>query len=270
MKPTCFIKPLLAALLLASCDKSSEPRFGQTGRISSIVALKALCEGESAEIRHDIAIRGRVTGNDRYGEFYKTLVVEDAGGGISIAVDRNDLWADYPFGCEVTVRCNGLTLRDYGGKIVLGTTPGTDYAGGAGRIPEGDLPRYLTVGPFDGVQTRPRRLSIPDIDLRHTDTYVRLDDVRFTDAGDWCDTDPETLRTIATEHTIEDAAGNTLSVRVAGTCLYAKEPVPSGTGTLCGIVDCFNGKFSLRVVNYEAEFPTAATLPTTYPLKAGY
>lgn len=262
MKPICFIKPLLAAVLLISCDKSTEPRFDQATGVRSIASLKALCEGASFAIRHDIAIRGRVTGNDRYGEFYKTLVVEDASGGISIAADRSDLWADYPFGCNITVHCNGLTLYDYGGKIVLGTIPGTDYAGGAGRIPENDLPRYLTVNSPDEAPPQPQRLSIPDIDIRHADRYLRLEGIRFTDTGPWCDIDPGTHRPITTEHTIVDAAGNTFPVRVAGTCIYAKEPIPGGTGALCGIIDYFNGKFSLRMTNYEALLPTAATLPT--------
>ena len=80
--------------------------------------------------------------------------------------------------------------------------------------------------------------------------------MRFTDAGTtWCDTDPETGRTVATERTIADARGRTFTVRTAGTCVYAKEPVPQGTGSLYGIIDYFAGKYTLRVTNREAVFP---------------
>lgn len=50
-----------------------------------------------------------MTGNDLYGEFYKTLVVEDTSGGISIAVDATELYVDYPVGTAVTIHCNGCS-----------------------------------------------------------------------------------------------------------------------------------------------------------------
>lgn len=86
--------------------------------------------------------------------------------------------------------------------------------------------------------------------------------------------------------------GRTFTVRTAATCVYAKEPLPQGTGSLYGIIDYFAGKYTLRVTNREAEFSgtaahsaatrrtagrparttrttragvTAATPPTAYP-----
>ena len=53
---------------------------------------------------------------------------------------------------------------------------------------------------------------------------------------------------------ILDAEGNEFTVRSVATCVYAKEPVPSGTGSLYGIIDYFAGKYTLRVTNREAAF----------------
>lgn len=92
--------------------------------------------------------------------------------------------------------------------------------------------------------------------------------MRFADAGKtWCDTDPETGRAVATEREIVDTRGRTFTVRTAATCVYAKEPLPQGTGSLYGIIDYFAGKYTLRVTNREAEFSgtaahSAATRPT--------
>lgn len=253
----------LLLVLAAACDKASAPRYGEEGRIRSIAYLKSLCAGaQSVVVREEFAIRGRVTGNDRFGEFYKTLILEDDSGGIGIAADCDRLADRYPFGCEVTVQCNGLTLNESGGKIQLGTTP-TEQ--GAGRIPRDELPRYLRVGPTPGAPPRPARLAFSEIGPRHTDTYVRFDGVRFPEGGSWCATDPVTHRSMTTEHPITDAGGRSFLIRAAGTCTYADEPVPSGTGSVCGIVDYFNGRFSLRITNYEIRFVSAATLPTTYP-----
>ena len=90
--------------------------------------------------------------------------------------------------------------------------------------------------------------------------------MRFADAGKpWCDTDPETGRTVATERTILDAEGNEFTVRSAATCAYAKEPLPSGTGSLYGIIDYFAGKYTLRVTNREIVFSTTATPYAAHP-----
>ncbi|WP_418414711.1 DUF5689 domain-containing protein [Alistipes shahii] len=274
MRTTARISLLTLPVLLtlpAGCDRATQPEF--TVRPpepqNSVAYLKSLCDGKSSvAIAQDITIRGFVTANDLYGEFHRTIVVEDASGGISIAAEGSPLADLYPFGIVATVRCNGLTLCDYGGKIQLGTTPG-------GETPSAQL---LT---FDAVSAR------------HIDTRVRFDDVRFADAGKtWCDTDPETGRAVATEREIVDTRGRTFTVRTAATCVYAKEPLPQGTGSLYGIIDYFAGKYTLRVTNREAEFSgtaahsaatrrtagrparttrttragvTAATPPTAYP-----
>ena len=215
----------------------------------------------------DIIIRGFVTANDLYGEFYRTIVVEDASGGIAIAAEGSPLADLYPFGIVATVRCNGLTLCDYGGKIQLGTTPGDD---GAGCIPREELARYIRTEPPGGETPSAQFLTFDAVSARHIDTRVRFDDVRFADAGKtWCDTDPETGRAVATEREIVDTRGRTFTVRTAATCAYAKEPVPQGTGSLYGIIDYFAGKYSLRVTNREAEFSGTATSSAASPRTAG-
>lgn len=257
----------LLAFGAAACDKATEARFGRDDALSSIAYFKTLCRGASTTLRQDILIRGRVTGNDRFGEFDRQILIEDASGGIAIAIDRAELADLYPIGIEVTVLCNGLTLMDYGGKVVLGTEPDER---GIGRIPGDELLRYLRTAIPDDARPAPARLRFREVGLQHTDTYVQFDDVRFPDGGTWCATDPETHRSLTTEHRITDAAGDEFIVRVAHSCAYAKKPVPEGTGSLCGIIDYFNGKFSLRVTNHETEFVNVGALPTAYPSDAGY
>ena len=228
MRTTARISLLTLPVLLtlpAGCDRATQPEF--TVRPpepqNSVAYLKSLCDGKSSvAIAQDITIRGFVTANDLYGEFHRTIVVEDASGGISIAAEGSPLADLYPFGIVATVRCNGLTLCDYGGKIQLGTTPGD---GGAGCI-----------------RTEPPGGETPSAQLL-------------------------TFDAVATEREIVDTRGRTFTVRTAATCVYAKEPLPQGTGSLYGIIDYFAGKYTLRVTNREAEFSgtaahSAATRPT--------
>lgn len=209
-----------------------------------------------------------LTGNDFYGEFYKTLVVEDASGGISLLIDGTRLAFDYPVGAAVSIFCNGLTLGDYGGKIQLGTAPDGDY--GVGRIPREELRRYLRRNPDKDRRPRPAVCTFDAIGPRQTDTYVCFEGVRFTEAGPWCDTDPETSEPQTSERTLTDAQGRTFRVRTLGTCAYATEPVPQGTGSVYGIIDYFNGKYTLRVSERRVEFANAAGLPRAYPSTGRY
>ena len=269
MKTTACIK-LLALLLLAACDRTSKLSFegGAPGGVHTIADLKARCTANSVAVTEDITLEGVVTGNDLYGEFYKTLVVEDASGGISLLIDGTRLAFDYPVGAAVSIFCNGLTLGDYGGKIQLGTAPDGDY--GVGRIPREELGRYLHRNPDNDRRPRPAVCTFDAIGPRQTDTYVCFEGVRFTEAGPWCDTDPETSEPQTSERTLTDAQGRTFRVRTLGTCAYATEPVPQGTGSVYGIIDYFNGKYTLRVSERRVEFANAAGLPRAYPSTGRY
>lgn len=256
---------LLAALLAGGCDRATEPRPGEPqGGLCSIARLKSLCRGAAQPITEETIVRGRVVGNDRFGEFDRTLVVEDASGGIAVRVAMRETALAFPFGREVTVRCNGLVLCDYGGKIELGAAPG-DY--GAEAIPEERIRLHLRLAqPQPASPPQPLELSLfREIGPEHVDTYVRFTGVRFARGGTWCLIDPDTHRTVTTEHTLVDAEGGTLTLRCAGTALYAREPVPFGTGSLGCVVDRFGGRYSLRVTNCEALFVNAEAPPTAYP-----
>ena len=258
----------------SGCVARSHPagsvsRTGSVSRLMRAVVLIAQFEDVTPVARgvvlENARQRDRAGRHFGVGEFHRTIVVEDASGGISIAAEGSPLADLYPFGIVATVRCNGLTLCDYGGKIQLGTTPGD---GGAGCIPREELARYIRTEPPGGETPSAQLLTFDAVSARHIDTRVRFDDVRFADAGKtWCDTDPETGRAVATEREIVDTRGRTFTVRTAATCVYAKEPLPQGTGSLYGIIDYFAGKYTLRVTNREAEFSgtaahSAATRPT--------
>lgn len=263
---------LAAALPLAGgCDRATTLGYDTPppDLVWSIPDLKALCTGDYVRIVQDITVRGTVTANDHYGEFFRTIVVEDAAGAIRIVADHPRLSDLFPFGAAVSIRCNGLTLGRYGGRIVLGAEP--DGAYGATRIPADRIDRHLSCEGQAPTFEAPR-LTFDGIDSRHIDAYVRFDGVRFTEAARWCDADPETQRPVTTERTIADAEGRTFTVRTLGGCVYAEEPVPTGTGSLYGIIDYFNGRYALCVTARRVLFsaPTVAAPPTAYPSVAGY
>lgn len=251
---------LLICMLSCACDRSSTLAYDQVpGRTVSIAYLKSLCDGPQFAVVQQIAISGRVTGNNRYGEFPDEIVLEDASGGIRISADYPALTNPYPLGCKLTVYCNGLTLYDYGGKIEIGKpTDEADYwaSGPDRRIPAEELARYLRIIDDEACRPAAQRIDPNALTPSLIDTYIRIDEVRFAEPGTWCDRDPQTGRPVTTERRLTDEAGNPLplSVRTSGSAIYADEPLPSGCGSLCGILDYFGGAYTLRITAFETAF----------------
>lgn len=259
----------LIAWTLTACDSATKLDYGdQTGRFVSIAALKSLCRGTSSSLTQELKIEGIVTANDMRGEFPKTLVLEDASGGIEIAVDRTALANLFPLGAKVTVYCSGLTLGNYGGKVQLGARPTGDYS--VDRIAGTELDRYIRCTMLNSGTRRPRTVRFDDLGAEDADTYVRFEGVRFRDAGEpWCDRNPETGSLQTSVRTLEDGSGGEFPVRILPSSHYAAEPVPQGSGSVNGIVDYFKGELSLRIVNYEIDFVISEALPTTCLSTAG-
>ncbi len=242
------------SLSWTGCSRSSELRYDEpAGKTHTVAYLKSLCPADGAFlVREQLTLRAAVTANDLFGEFRKTIVVGDASGGIEIAIDHDDLSRLFPLGVEVEVRCDGLAVGEYGGKAVLGAPPTAEYS--VDRIPASDLNRYLRVTDR-GNHRRAELRTFADLTVRDAGRYLRFEGVRFADPGvSWCDTDPVTLAWMTTERKLVDAAGRTLSVRTLAGCRYAAEPLPSGNGSVQGILDYFNGEFSLRITNREFFF----------------
>ncbi len=255
---------LAAGLLVTACDRSSRLDYDEPpeGTLQSILELKALWKAGGTKIAREFTIRGTVTANDHYGEVVRTLVLEDASGALPVAVDQPALYRTFPFGSTVTVQCNGLALGSYGGTLHLGAEPDATY--GVSRIPAAEIGRYLR-REAEAVQPEALRLAFDEVTADHISRYVRFDGIRFERPGSWCDLDPATQQPVTTERTIVDAAGRTFTVRTRATCSYATEPVPTGTGSLYGIIDCFNGKYTLCVTARRILFTASATPPKAGP-----
>lgn len=250
---TIFVHSLFLVLLLfsacneaTSIDHEAEEVYG----LHSIAYLKSYATSDARRIEASLVVEGVVTSTDRLGEFERELIIEDESGGIGIAIESAELYRRYPIGSRLQIYCNGLTLYNFGGRIELGNE--RDAYLRHGIRPE-NLERYIRLlnpAERDPVPTVKQLTEIAPNDVGR---YVRFDRVHFTEQGLWCNEDAEELP-IATEHPIQDDRGNPFLVRTLPTCHYAKEPLPVGRGSLYGIIDYFNGRYTLRVVNYGALF----------------
>lgn len=237
--------------MMCSCNHATEPQFEEEHpeTLHSIPYLKSLAHGESTPLHNEIAIEGIVTSDDTYGEFSRELVLEDEHGGITLQLAGTQLYRRYPRGTQLRVRCNGLVLYAYGDRIALGA-PYNNY--GSTHLSEKQAEQHLQ--PLGTNALMPRRVRIGTLTTHDINRYVRLDEVRFLEEGFWCEFDAAGDTYLTTVRTIEDRDGARLQIRTLGSADYADEPLPTGRGSLCGIVDIFDGALVLRVVGCEFQF----------------
>lgn len=244
----------LVAALTPSCSDSDPAPFGTTphGTIS-IAHLKTLCREGSTTITDDISIEGYVVANDLFDEYQQAIIVCDESAGIEIAIECNSTATRFPISARVVVHCTGLALGN-SGRIVLGAAPTSSYT--VDRIAKSDIERYIFIDRSQPKEIEPRKMTIEQINTDCVGNYIALDDVSFgNEAGrTWCDHDPESGEWITTSRSISDRRGNTLKVRTIAECSYRAEMIPSGYGSVWGIVEYLNKEYSLRIINHRVEF----------------
>ena len=87
---------------------------------TTIAELKALYSKSPVKIEKDIVIGGQVVSEDKSGNIYKSLYIQDETGGIELKLGKSGLYNDYKLGQWVYVKCSGLTLGAYKGMLQLG------------------------------------------------------------------------------------------------------------------------------------------------------
>ena len=90
----------------------------------------AISKSTSALVEDDIKLRVRVTGNDIGGNLYKQFAVQDATGGLIVAVNQGGINGYLAEGQEIIIDLKGLYVGGYGNQLQIGAP----YNGQIGRM----------------------------------------------------------------------------------------------------------------------------------------
>ncbi len=198
-----------------------------------------------------IYIQGTVVSSDKSGNIYKSLVLQDESGAITIGINQADLYEEYPMGFGVAVNITGLTIGRYNGLVQLGKLEGT----GVNRIELADFAPHafidLEAGKLDTIPT-----TIADIKgfksdedkIKWQSRLVRLDSVRFVEAGQ-----PFTNGS-TTSRNVTDKDGNRLTVYNSSYSDFAYDKLPKGEGTVVGILSAYKTTWQLLLIDAESCF----------------
>lgn len=252
--PGGFAFALLLAASFIACVKTDfdEPPVGGDGQdIPTNTTIRDLkkrhvTSGTYDKITEDLVIGGIVVMDDRSGNFYKTLVIQDSTGGIEVKFNDGYLYNRYPVGRKIYIRCKDLILTDYNGLPQLtGSTiqeNGVPTDVGITEVQE----REKIVKGFLGAPPAPKVIGLNQLSNDLVSTLVQMDAVQFVicDAGR---TYADAVTKFSVNRTLEDCNGRELLLRTSGYADFAAEKTPVGNGTIVGVLSKFGSDYQLYV-----------------------
>jgi hypothetical protein len=143
---------VVTTLTFSACKKNFDnppgPADPSIVANTSIKALKAMHTSAGAYdvITSDIIISGIVVADDKSGNFYKQLYIQDATGGLQILLDANSLYGSYPVGRRIFIKCKDLCISDYNRTMMLGVKALVSGSPSVEGIPANLISKYVIGG----------------------------------------------------------------------------------------------------------------------------
>jgi hypothetical protein len=249
--------PALALLCTGCHDNPSDPPYIEPlpAVTHTIQELKAMYKGRPFIINENIVIAGKMISDDRDGNIYRSMYIEDRTSGIEIRIGRSGLYNFYKLGQTVYVKCNGLALGDYGGSVQIGykspngemTTIDADYL----------IKKHIFAGDF-GPPVSPNEIKISDIG-GNTDTklstLIRIEDLTFdatTQPSDstiytWALPSSTGNSGNAVSQQYRDNEGRTIVIRTSNYAKFALTERPTRPIHVTGILTVFNSTYQITL-----------------------
>lgn len=225
---------LLCATFIAACKRFDEPTndipIPQTPNIS-IADLHKQVGSRRVTISEPIIIGGYVTTSDEASNFYRTLCIEDASGGVEIMAGIYDLHNIYPEGSYLTISLAGCAVGEHYGILQVGTEAAaysnypTDY--------------------FSSRVLLDRHVKCYDLRQNIAPKPVRIEELRPTLCGRLVNISTLTLTALSPSNEsgawsgyniFADQQGNTIAVYTSAYASFADEIVPTQEVSLTGIL----------------------------------
>lgn len=141
----------------------------------------AIASSGNKLVEDDIKLRVRVGGNDIGGNLYKQFAVQDATGGLIVAVNQGGLNGYLAEGQELIIDLKGLYIGGYGSQLELGAP----YNGQIGRMSKDVWNNHFKlVGDIDPNAVQPLEFTDVENDINtYCGMLVRLSNVTFKSAN---------------------------------------------------------------------------------------
>ena len=226
---------LFATLLVVGCDYDRfdpiEPRdeteWVPNAELSDVRHSFAV----ATTIREDMVITGRVVTSDEGGNFYRTLVIEDATGALELMIGMDYLYRTYPVGSLLAVRLQGLAIDEYNGVLRVGLQPESwDYRTTSYMSHQAIVDRYVYRA-NSLVAPEPKRLSAGELTKHLCGRLVTVENLRADDeAVTWAEGRYTSYRKF------RDERGDSIYVQTSPYARFAAQELPSDEVSITGVL----------------------------------
>lgn len=224
-----------------------------TAATHSIAQLKERYqEGKFNPINDEIIIHGIVTANDQSGNFYQSIILQDATGAIPILIDGYNHYTSYPLGRALAIHTKNLYIGDYGGSVQLGAgiDSSLSYRLSLAPIATRFKDSIIEKGSFNNnVQPyfiQPSTLNEDSLWLLQN-RLIQLNNYEFaiSDSGKTF-ADPS-KQTSAITYVIENCEGEKITIRNSSYSSFAGKQLPLKNGTITGILSVYNNVAQITI-----------------------
>ncbi|MBL7821170.1 MAG: hypothetical protein JNL65_11195 [Saprospiraceae bacterium] len=216
---------------------------------SSIAELKSkYVSGKFTTITNDFLIHATVVADDKSGNFYKTIVIQDSTGGIELKLNRTGIYTDFPVGMKIGLKCKGLTIGDYNGLIQLGlgTYQNGNFTNLSG-IEDVLIDQYVFKGPKNQSIVAKKK-TISTLTAQDISTLIQLDNIEFA-RSDTGTTYADIVAKVSVNHTLTDCNKNEILLRTSNFADFAGTIVPSKNGSITAILSKYQSDAQLYIRN---------------------
>jgi hypothetical protein len=237
---------MISAVIISGCKKKFDqpPTEVTEPNIQANLTIKQLkasyVKGRPVELTGDSIITGIVVADDRSGNFYKNIVIQDSTSGLILNLSQSNLFNDYPVGRRVWVKLKGLWMGDYNGQVQVGFTKDV-MSNNINDIPQSLIPNYIIKGSIGHFVT-PRVVTASQLTSSVRDTLqatlIQLLDYQFATADTAKTFGDVTLSTSTRSFIINNCTGGTsnqLELYNSSYANFANLSVPNGKGPITGI-----------------------------------
>lgn len=239
------------AVSFSSCKKTFDNPPGASDPAivanTSIKALKAMHTSAGAYdiITTDIIISGIVVADDKSGNFYKQLYIQDATGGLQVSLDATNLYGTYPVGRKVFIKCNGLAISDYNKTMVLGVKALVAGSPSLEGIPSNLVSKYVIGGSLNNPVV-PQLVTLAQLggssNTNMQDQYigslVQLDNFAFNNVNSTYSDTSVYKSTVNLD--LKNCSGDAIIIRTSAYANFAGRRVAGGRGMLTAIYTVYN------------------------------
>jgi hypothetical protein len=249
---------MATCLVSTSCEKkfTEPPPDGEPGLVATITIkdVKArYTTGFPVAITDDAVIEGIVSCDDRSGNYYQQIAIQDATGGVLLRLAGNNLFNNYPVGRKLFVKLKGLYLGQYSGTLQFGGGVDTPYInqGGVTLLAANLQDQHIIKGALNQPLV-PQVVTISQLTTgiqdKYVSTLVKLEGFEFASGElgkNYADDNQSGNRII---QGCTNPTTNRLTLRTSNYSNFATRRVAQGNGDIIGIYSFFGStkQFTIR------------------------